>query len=220
VDRLIKLKKKLLQKKSIKKKSPTRKTPSKARGKSPTKDKKKKAPPKTAASKRTRRTTIGTTSIRKKPAAKTPKTAKTATKKKKMATRTSPRKTAASKRAKTTLGSKRKAASTKSSPRKKGRIGKEGEENLTWVWQFKENDNKYYNYDSGASDIVEGVYQEYLSNPQATDVRAVKSGDWQYMVDFRLMTQQNIQHNNHTVRNIRRVQVPESDKSKNKLAYD
>jgi len=32
-----------------------------------------------------------------------------------------------------------------------------------WVWQFK--DGSWYNYDFGASDLVEAVYQDYLKNP-------------------------------------------------------
>jgi len=52
---------------------------------------------------------------------------------------------------------------------------------------------------------VEDVYQNYLSNRGDTDVRAVKSGQWEYQVDFMAMKQTNIQHDNHTVRNIRRV---------------
>jgi len=68
-------------------------------------------------------------------------------------------------------------------------------------WQYF--DKTWRNYDTAASDIVEGVYQEYLLNPNI-DVRAVKSGDWQYQVDFTKMTQTNIQHANHTSRKIRR----------------
>jgi len=121
----------------------------------------------------------------------------------------------------TTRGTKRKSQTSGSTRKKrKGHIGKEGEANLVWAWQYKENDDKFRNYTPRASDVVEGVYQEYLSNPQQTDVRAVKSGDWEYMVDFRQMTQQNIQHASHTVRNIRRVQIKESEKNDGKLAYD
>jgi len=52
---------------------------------------------------------------------------------------------------------------------------------------------------------VEEVYQNYLANRGDTDVRAVKSGTWEYQVDFLGMKQMNIVHDNHTVRNIRRV---------------
>jgi len=114
----------------------------------------------------------------------------------------------------------KRGTSTKASSRKRGRLGVEGEDDLVWVWQFKENDDKFHNYDPRASAVVEGVYQEYLSSPSTTDVRAVKSGEWEYMVDFRLMTQQNIQHEAHTVRKIRRVQIPASEKSNRKLPYD
>jgi len=90
---------------------------------------------------------------------------------------------------------------------------------LVWVWQFMENDKCFYNYESDASDVVESVYQDYLKNPGNTDVRSVKSGQWHYMVDFREMTQQNIQHENHTKRRIRRIQVPAAEKTNSKKAY-
>jgi hypothetical protein len=64
-------------------------------------------------------------------------------------------------------------------------------DNLVWAWQYW--DNGWYNYDKKASKIVEATYQEYLKNPGITDVRAVKSGEWTYQVDFRQLTQQNIQ---------------------------
>jgi hypothetical protein len=43
-------------------------------------------------------------------------------------------------------------------------------------------------------------------------VRAVKSGQWQYEIDFRVMTQTNIQHEDHTKRRIRRIQIPAAEK--------
>jgi len=80
---------------------------------------------------------------------------------------------------------------------------------LKWVWQYF--DGGFKNYDVAASDTVEGVYQEYLTSPYTTDVRSVKSGQWSYLVDFKQWTQQNIQHENHTTRKIRRVQIPASE---------
>jgi len=90
---------------------------------------------------------------------------------------------------------------------------------LVWAWQFLENDTNYHNYDKEANDLVESVYQEYLSNPNRVDVNAVQSGQWKYMVDFRNMTQTNIQHENHTVRQIRRIQIPVSEVNNKKKAY-
>jgi len=101
-------------------------------------------------------------------------------------------------------------------PSKKRKTEKEKEKEdeaddseLKWVWQYWH--NGWYNYDTAANDVVESVYQDYLQNPRNCDVRAVSSGDWKYMVDFRALTQQNIQHESHTTRNIRRVQIPSSD---------
>jgi len=102
--------------------------------------------------------------------------------------------------------SSRKQKSKKS--HKKSEESDSGE--LVWVWQYLENDGYYYNYHVTASNLVESVYQDYLSNPRRVDVNAVQSGEWKYMVDFKNMTQQNIQHEKHTTRNIRRHQIPDS----------
>jgi hypothetical protein len=71
------------------------------------------------------------------------------------------------------------------------------------VWQYY--DNGWHNYDLPASDLVEDEYLNFEQNPGRCDVRAVKSGEWKYMVDFINMKQTNIEHSNHTVRKIRRV---------------
>jgi len=73
------------------------------------------------------------------------------------------------------------------------------------VWQYF--DGHWKNYDTVAANVVEDVYQKYLANRGDTDVRAVKSGSWEYQVDFMAMKQTNIQHENHTVRNIRRQPI-------------
>eukprot|EP01114_Cavostelium_apophysatum_P014064 TRINITY_DN3546_c0_g1_i4.p1 TRINITY_DN3546_c0_g1~~TRINITY_DN3546_c0_g1_i4.p1 ORF type:complete len:247 (-),score=57.76 TRINITY_DN3546_c0_g1_i4:84-824(-) len=74
-----------------------------------------------------------------------------------------------------------------------------------YVWQYLENDHTWQNYDTAASDLVEEIFLKYLGNKGDTDVRAVKSGQWEYMVDFIALKQTNIQHENHRIRNIRRV---------------
>jgi len=81
------------------------------------------------------------------------------------------------------------------------------------VWQFKDDHGGWKSYDVTASDTVEEVYQNYLSNRGDNDVRAVHSGQWEYMVDFMAMKQTNIQHPNHTVRDLRRVPVTSSTSS-------
>ena len=55
--------------------------------------------------------------------------------------------------------------------------------------------------------ILCSVYQGYLANRGDTDVRAVKSGEFEYMVDFMAMKQTNLVHPNHTIRDIRRITV-------------
>jgi len=76
-------------------------------------------------------------------------------------------------------------------------------------WQYFH--DGWCNYDPKASEVVEATYQEYLRNPGITDVRSVESGEWNYMIDFRQMSQQNVGHEAHTIRRIRRVQIPKKD---------
>jgi len=76
-----------------------------------------------------------------------------------------------------------------------------GKYNHTWQYE----DNGWKNYDAKGSDLIEEVYVKYLANRGDNDVRAVKSGQWEYQVDFMAFKQTNIQHPNHTVRNIRRI---------------
>eukprot|EP00735_Rhodelphis_limneticus_P007161 TRINITY_DN19666_c0_g1::TRINITY_DN19666_c0_g1_i1::g.3342::m.3342 TRINITY_DN19666_c0_g1::TRINITY_DN19666_c0_g1_i1::g.3342 ORF type:complete len:229 (-),score=39.52,sp/Q14781/CBX2_HUMAN/50.00/2e-10,Chromo/PF00385.19/8.2e-13,Chromo/PF00385.19/3.6e+03,WWE/PF02825.15/5.2e+02,WWE/PF02825.15/1.2e-05,Mtf2_C/PF14061.1/0.041 TRINITY_DN19666_c0_g1_i1:74-733(-) len=78
------------------------------------------------------------------------------------------------------------------------------------VWQYyhdKPQDGKtvgWHDYTPEAAQIVEDAYLGWLKDPHV-DIRAVKSGQWMYEVDFNLMKQKNIQHEAHTVRDIRRV---------------
>lgn len=80
-------------------------------------------------------------------------------------------------------------------------------------WQYydahKPTNNKsidhWYNYDPEASDIVEDSWQKYIVNRGMNDVRSVKSGEWEYFVDFMNWKQRNIVHSAHTQRPIRRL---------------
>ena len=80
------------------------------------------------------------------------------------------------------------------------------EGSMTHVWQFKENNGRFVNYAPKASVLVEEAYSRWLVNPEV-DVRAVRSGDWEYMVDFNNMQQQNVQHPAHTIRQVKRVPI-------------
>jgi hypothetical protein len=75
---------------------------------------------------------------------------------------------------------------------------------LSHKWQYKNDSGKWADYDKGASEEVERAYASWLVNPHI-DVRSVHSGDWDYMVDFNLLTQQNIRHQAHKVRSIQRI---------------
>jgi hypothetical protein len=74
-----------------------------------------------------------------------------------------------------------------------------------FVWQYKGNGNLWENYEARASDAVEEIFLRYKENRGDTDVRAIKSGDWEYQVDFLSFKQTNIQHENHRIRDIRRI---------------
>ena len=63
----------------------------------------------------------------------------------------------------------------------------------------------WYDYDDDASDIVEDEWQRYIVNRGMNDVRSVKSGEWEYMVDFANWSQTNTLHQNHKVRSVRRL---------------
>jgi len=82
------------------------------------------------------------------------------------------------------------------------------------IWQFYDPNNfnakikrsdGWYDYDEEASDVVEDEWQKYIVNRGMNDVRAVKSGEWEYMVDFINWKQTNIIHQNHRERPVRRI---------------
>jgi len=80
-------------------------------------------------------------------------------------------------------------------------------------WQYYDNykdtinisPDGFYDYNPEASDIVETAWQKYITHRGLNDVRLVKSGEWEYMVDFMNWEQWNIIHSAHTKRNIRRI---------------
>ena len=78
------------------------------------------------------------------------------------------------------------------------------------LWYYY--DKGWCPYDAKASVLVEDQYQHFLSNP-TVDVLGVKSGYWRYNIDFTAMTQTNVEHPSHTVRNIRRLLIDSSDDS-------
>ena len=82
------------------------------------------------------------------------------------------------------------------------------------IWQYYDKNNHntivkspdgWYDYDLKASNIVEEEWQKYIKNRAMCDVRAVKSGMYNYQVDFINWTQQNLDHHAHTKRKIRRL---------------
>jgi len=81
------------------------------------------------------------------------------------------------------------------------------EEDEKYLWQYQH--GGWHDYDEEANKMVEAIYQSWLKDP-GVDIRTVKSGHWNYMIDFNTMKQTNIEHENHTERGIRRVASTES----------
>ena len=84
-----------------------------------------------------------------------------------------------------------------------------------FTWQYYDNNKLstsmqkkcdfWYDYDPNANNIVEEEWQKYIMNRTMTDIRTIKSGIFEYIVDFYNWRQINITHQNHTIRNIRRI---------------
>eukprot|EP01098_Paradermamoeba_levis_P002711 TRINITY_DN1316_c0_g1_i2.p1 TRINITY_DN1316_c0_g1~~TRINITY_DN1316_c0_g1_i2.p1 ORF type:complete len:330 (-),score=97.75 TRINITY_DN1316_c0_g1_i2:178-1023(-) len=76
-----------------------------------------------------------------------------------------------------------------------------------YLWQYQHDGWK--DYDARASEIVESNFETFFKEGDQGPVKVggVKSGEWEYEVDFVKMQQTNLQHANHTVRAIRRITV-------------
>eukprot|EP01106_Pelomyxa_sp_JSP_P014769 TRINITY_DN4822_c0_g1_i4.p1 TRINITY_DN4822_c0_g1~~TRINITY_DN4822_c0_g1_i4.p1 ORF type:complete len:345 (+),score=94.19 TRINITY_DN4822_c0_g1_i4:191-1225(+) len=71
-------------------------------------------------------------------------------------------------------------------------------------WHYQE--HKIWRPYARAADMeLEVAYQDYLSHPTESSIRAVKSGQWKYSIDFAQMKQTNVDHPDHTTRDIKRV---------------
>ena len=77
---------------------------------------------------------------------------------------------------------------------------------------------RWYNYDEGASDVVDFAFKDWRRNP-AVSVRAVRSGVYTYSINFNEMQQTNIEHPNHTQRTIRRVPLRPARLSGSSLSF-
>jgi len=187
----------------------------------------KKTDGKKSATKKTTKKTGTKKTATKKTATKKTATKKTATKKsttkkegatkKKVTTKkAATKKTDKKEKAPVKRVSKKKAedSSSASSPKKakKGKkvIGPSGSDESSsavseaaGVWQYY--DGGWHNYASDASLIVEGVYKEFIAAGEGSglDIRAIQSGHFSYMINFREMEQTNTQTG--TKRKIKRV---------------
>jgi len=138
-------------------------------------------------------------------AKKKPTTKKAAAANKKRTTSTKKKAAASKKNTKKAAGRKR-VETVEEAPAPAAKKARKSKKEDTYIWEYKEHD-KWFPYAPEASVIVEKAYKDYLADPNQIDVRSVQSGMWAYQVDFTNMTQTNIQHQNHTTRDIRRTLV-------------
>ena len=75
---------------------------------------------------------------------------------------------------------------------------------MSHKWQYVADHGKWSDYTPAASKELERAYASWIVSPHI-DVRSVKSGDWEYMVDFNLSQQTNVKHPNHKIRKIQRI---------------
>jgi len=99
------------------------------------------------------------------------------------------------------------AAAAPSLSRGRSRAKPAGKSSTGFKWQYKNNAGSWSDYDREASSQIEEAFVLYMQNPRMNDVRAIKSGEWMYQVDFVNNKQTNIQHEHHRVRDIRRVEA-------------
>lgn len=87
------------------------------------------------------------------------------------------------------------------------------DDSVTWEYFLpRPQDGKkagFHPYSEEACKLVEAGFQKFLKSSQAdNNIRAyltVQSGQFTYEIDFKTMTQRNVEHPSHTVRKIRRI---------------
>jgi len=80
-----------------------------------------------------------------------------------------------------------------------------GRRGTGFKWQFVENDKTWRDYQPDASAVVEQHHDEWAAGTGEELTRKIKSGYFNYTVDFSKMQQENADHAAHTKRRIRRV---------------
>lgn len=86
---------------------------------------------------------------------------------------------------------------------------------VMWQYDHEKNGSRWHNYQfapdgSNSNFIMEDIYQQirsFSSLGTTSVLRKVKSGrEWEYEVNFNSMSQKNLGHSAHQVRNIRRLE--------------
>lgn len=65
----------------------------------------------------------------------------------------------------------------------------------------------WYKYEDAARDAVEQVYSAWKRDSQNPATVDIDMGKYRYRVDLAQMTQENLSHENHRIRQIRRIMV-------------
>ena len=72
-----------------------------------------------------------------------------------------------------------------------------------YQWQYESGDG-WGNFDPEANKKMESLNKDYFFDERKSYTK-IKSGKWEYFVDFDTYRQTNIQHSNHRTRKIRQV---------------
>jgi Glycine-rich domain-containing protein-like/WWE domain len=74
----------------------------------------------------------------------------------------------------------------------------------TVIWEFQENSGKWTPYRTDQQNILESGYKKLVHATPAICKVQIQAGPWTYEVDVQTLKQTNMEHEDHTQRNIRR----------------
>jgi hypothetical protein len=73
----------------------------------------------------------------------------------------------------------------------------------TAIWEFQDNNGAWTTYSTDQQSILEEAYRKLHATPGSCKVQ-IKGGPWTYEVDVQSLNQTNVEHEDHTQRNIQR----------------
>lgn len=72
-------------------------------------------------------------------------------------------------------------------------------------WQYETREG-WGDFDPEANKKMQSMFEAYMFD-EGEQLAQIKSGKWEYMVDFDTYRQTNIQHSNHRTRKIRQIKL-------------